>query len=80
MKTPEEYVEKLDCIFYEEYSDSTGVAYDKYEVLEAIKQVQIDAYNEAIDDASIVGMRFNDFYESPKSGDAIKQSILKLKK
>lgn len=84
MKKPEEYLKGL---FEEPYQleDENSIDYD---FLQVIKQAQIDAYNEAIDDAvenaklkdkkiEYTGVRAGGYYVIKILN---KQSILKLKK
>lgn len=71
MKTPKEYTSKY------KYYPTIPVKV----VNSIIKEAQIEAYNEAIDNASQKAYDFIEFYQEDKGTmEAIKQSILKLKK
>ena len=73
MKTPEQIREYL---FGTQLSLFTWVDIDR-----AIKQAQIEAYNEGIESSSQKAYNFIEFYQEDKcTMEAIKQSILKLKK
>ncbi len=90
MKNPEEYLESFNILKYTKHHDYTYL-YNK--INEAIKQAQIDAYNQALED-TIDNVNFVEttgkpeiYNESPSMsndmGDVFsidKQSILKLKK
>ena len=82
MRTPEEYIGNFKFI----KEDVTGIGYfewiddvEKQDLIKVIKQAQIEAYNEAIDDAvKNVKLYFTDLEQTTQDID--EDSILKLKK
>ena len=81
MKTPEEYIGNFKLI----KEDVTEIGYfewiddvEKQDLIKVIKQAQIDAYNEAIDDAAENADTEYSFFDSMVIVN--KESILKLKK
>ena len=77
MKKPEE-ISKLiqDAMFLPPNRKEADLA-----LLEVIEQIQIEAYNKAIDNASQKAYDFIEFYQEDKGTmNAIKDSIIKLKK
>jgi len=77
MKDPKEYLEKFNLKSTTKYHNYD---YLYSSTLECIKQAQIDAYNEALDDA-VENVDFDDNYICDDCNSNIdEQSILKLKK
>lgn len=77
MKTPEEYLDELCPMFV---NNDIETLYFHEDILELMKQVQIDTYNEALEDAveNVVEFHNNRFRGYPYTIN--KESILKLKK
>ena len=75
MKTPEEYLFSNGVL---ERDFDGWWKYAKINSLEAIEQAQIDAYNQAIDDAAENAYNEYSFFDSMVIVN--KESILKLKK
>jgi len=74
MKNPEEYIIETET---DHWADQE---FNKDDITKWIKQAQIDAYNEALDDA-VENVDFDDNYICDDCNSNIdEQSILKLKK